>query len=464
MGYFVFAVLTLLSSASAQEVTKKLLDYSAFNVPTPQTLLDNVPAMKERGYSGSIFKLDGVSAEIFVNTPHDEAAVAANYPVLEQLKESGYTENFLQVYSQMSEGWSWLSDTDWQHTEAKLTSFVQAAKAGGLRGFMFDPEPYGYSPWRYDEAYYEGKTLEEVSVVVRERGKRFMEIIQAELPDAKILSLWLMHPIVNGWDNYTMFKPFFEGMLEVALPSVQFIDGNEMSYYFLKAEDFDWGAEEVHKRGSVVDPSLADKYKAHVKVANAVFVDGILNLWRSPRFIGYYFASERERLDFIQHNTYHALRSSDEYVWIYNENIDHYGNPFPEALVQSLKTALDALNAGQPLDISVTEFVDKARAEFDRKVEVYGTITTKAGNNGAFVSSGYTNEAGKETACNVHDAYGNYACTFPYGITVTLRPVLEGAVFTPSEIILSETAELIPTPNKRLIFRRVGSCPPKREL
>lgn len=443
MPYLKYCVLTILalvlSVGNTQETTKKLLDYSAFNVPGSQTLLDNAATMKLRGFSGSVFKLDGVSAEVFVNAPHDEAAIAANYPVLQQLKDSGYTENFLQVYSQMNEGWSWLSETDWQYTEAKLSSFVKAAKEGGLRGFMFDPEPYGYSPWRYDQDYYQGLSLEELSKVVRERGQRFMEIIQAELPNAKILSLWLMHPVAEGWTNYTMFKPFFEGMLEAALPSIEFIDGNEISYYYLSAEDFDYGVQRILELKSAIDPALHDKYLAQVKVSNAVFIDGLFNLWRSPRFVGYYFASDQERLDIIQHNTYHGLRSSDEYVWIYNENISYYNNSFPDAISESLKAALDKVSSGQPLDISVTEFVAKARLEFDRKVDVYGTITAKAG--GAIVSSGYVNDAGKEVACNVYDAYGNFACTFPYGTTVMLRPVLEGATFTPSEIVLDNLTE-----------------------
>jgi hypothetical protein len=443
MKLILVILVTTLNICSAQ-VTKKLLDYSAFNVPFPQTLLDKTTAMKERGYSGSIFKLDGVVANVFVNTPehrYDEAAFMANYPVLGQLKNSGYTENFLLMYSQMDEGWSWLSDEDWSFTEAKIAGFARAAKEGGLRGLMFDPESYGYSPWRYDEAYYDGKTLEEVSVVVRERGKRFMEIIQAELPDATILSLMLMQPIVGGWQNYTMFKPFFEGMLEAALPSVQFIDGNEVSYYFLRAEDFDQRVLVTRELYSAIDPSLADKYQKQVKVANAVFVDGLLNLWRSPRFIGYYFASDSERLEMIQHNTYHALRSSDEYVWVYNENVNHYDNTFSEGLVESLKAGLDKFNSGQPLDISTTEFVDKARLEFDRKIEVYGKVTTKVQNAGAIISSGFVNEAGDETACNVYSAYGEYTCVFPYGTTVTLRPVQEGVEFTPSEITLTNLTQ-----------------------
>jgi hypothetical protein len=442
--FILFTLILTVSVCSAQEVTKKLLDYSAFNVPSPQILLDNISAMKERGYSGSIFKLEGVIADVFVNDPehrYNEAAFTSNYPVLQQLKKTHYTENFLLIYSQMSEGWSWLSDTDWSYAEAKLSGFAKAAKEGGLQGLMFDPEAYGFSPWLYDQDYYQGKTLEEVSQVVRERGKRFMQIIQSELPDAKILSLWLMYPIVQGWENYTLFKPFFEGILEAALPTVQFIDGNEISYYFLSAEDFDEDALAVRELYNAINPSLSDKYQAQVKVANAVFVDGLLNLWRSPRFIGYYFASDAERLDFIEHNTYHALRTADEYVWVYNENINYYDNQIPEGLVENLKAGLDKFKSGQPLDISVTEFVNTARTQFDRKIEVYGKITTKEPDAGASVSSGFVNEAGDETACNMHDVYGDYTCTFPYGTTVTLRPVLEGKQFTPDELTLTNLTQ-----------------------
>ncbi len=427
-----------------QATTKKLIDLSGYNVPYPDTLLANIPAMKTRGYAGSIFKLKGLWSDIFVKTPehrYNEAAFTSNYANLRQIKVSGYTDNFLIVYSQMEEGWSWLSNTDWGYTEAKLSGFAKAAKEGGLPGIMFDSEPYGFSPWRYDQAYYGGKTLAEVSVVVRERGKRFIQILQTELPNAKILNLWLMYPILNQWPNYELLKPFFEGMLEAALPTVQFIDGNELSYYFLTAQEFDSSVQQLRAAHSAINPALTTKYKSQVKVANAIYVDGVLNLWRSPRFFGYYLASDSERLRLIRHNAYHGLRSSDEYVWVYNENMNYYSNKVPTGLVDNLNIASRRNAAGQPFIFSVAEFVNKAKLEFDRKVNVSGNVKTSTLNSGVKILSGFVNEYGDESACVVYDAYGNYDCIFPYGTTVTLRPTLAGKQFTPSELSLSNLTQ-----------------------
>jgi hypothetical protein len=418
-----------------QAVTKKLIDLSGYNVPYPDTLLATIPAMKTRGYGGSIFKLKGLWSDVFVKTPehrYNQTAFRSNYANLRQIKASGYSENFLIVYSQMEEGWSWLSDTDWSYTEAKLSGFAKAAKEGGLPGIMFDSEPYGFSPWRYDQAYYGGKTLAQVSQVVRERGKRFIQTLQTELPDAKILSLWLMYPILNQWDNYELLKPFFEGMLEAALPTVQFIDGNELSYYFLSAQEFDTSVRELRGAYSAINPALSTKYKNQVKVANAIYVDGVLNLWRSPRFFGYYLLSNSERLRLIQHNTYHGLRTSDEYVWVYNENMNYFENKIPAGLVNNLKAGQNKQKTAQPLGFSVTTFVNKAKLEFDRKINVSGKVTTEVQNSGVDVSSGFVDEYGDETACVVYDAYGNYDCIFPYGTSVTLKPVLAGKLFSPA--------------------------------
>jgi hypothetical protein len=419
-----------------QAVTKKLIDLSGFNVPYPNKLLANIPAMQSRGYAGSVFKLEGLWSDVFVKDPehrYNQAAFTANYPTLRQIKQSGYSENFLIVYSQMSEGWSWLSNTDWGYAEAKLGGFAKAVKEGGLRGILLDTEPYGFSPWRYDQSYYQGKTLAQVSQVVRQRGKRFMQIMQTEVPDVKILNLWLMYPILNQWGDYELLKPFFEGMLEAALPTVQFIDGNELSYYFLKAQEFDTSRSNLLGAYTALDPALTAKYKKQLKIANSIYVDGLLNLGKSPRFIGYYFAGDSERLRLIQHNLYHGLRTADEYVWVYNENMNYYENKIPAGLVNHLKAGSRKLNAAQPLGFLVTTFVNRTKLEFDRKISVSGKITTSVQNSGVAISSGFVDASGSETACVVYDAYGNYDCIFPYGTTVTLRPVLAGKQFTPNQ-------------------------------
>lgn len=71
------------------------------------------------------------------------------------------------IYSQMSDGWSWMSSNDWMLSEAKLQGFAKAVVVGDLNGIVFDAEAYGLSPWIYDTDIYDGYTLDQVKEMVR---------------------------------------------------------------------------------------------------------------------------------------------------------------------------------------------------------------------------------------------------------------------------------------------------------
>lgn len=248
-----------------------------------------------------------------------------------------------------------------------------------------------------------------------------------------------MTPIKNEWDDYELFKPFFDGMVDAALDTVVFIDGNESSYYFLSKNAFEGGRNAIVTSYDSLVPSVHEKFKKLVQVSSAVYVDGVLNLWNSPRFIGYYFLNNTERSLMIQHNTYYSLQTADEYVWIYNENMNYFkgvsGKPvrIPKDLPISLRRAKRKVAADTTLGFSVGLMVRKAKREYDRRIFINGVITTNVDNSGVKMISGFNNEYGDESACIVYNAYGNYDCVFPYNITVTTYPSLHGASFQPQK-------------------------------
>lgn len=117
--------------------------------------------------------------------------------------------------------------------------------------------------------------------------------------------------------------PFFEGMLEAAGPDVQIIDGNESAYNYSSSKEFYrsyWGIRQDAL--SLIAPELRSKYNAQVRVGQAVYLDMIFNL--RPDYKGGYASSTmsaKERSRYCQHNVYYALKTSDEYAWIYGENL-----------------------------------------------------------------------------------------------------------------------------------------------
>jgi hypothetical protein len=106
-----------------------------------------------------------------------------------------------------------------------------------------------------------------------------------------------------------------------------------------------------------------------------------------------------------------------------------------------LKAGLNKQKSAQPLGFSATTFVNRAKLEFDRKISVSGNVKTSVLNSGVDILSGFVDEYGDETACVVYDAYGNYDCIFPYGSTVTLRPVLTGKLFTPATLTFNNLTQ-----------------------
>ena len=145
-----------------------------------------------------------VGPQMFTKEPYPETDFAQDREDLASIGYGNLSNNFVRVQSTPDdEAWSWLSDSDWTATEQNVRNVAKTAAAGGFAGILFDPEPYGTNPWAYSEARYPDRSVAEVEAVVRERGGSFMQAIQEELPNAKVLSLFLM-AIVRaqvGWGS-----------------------------------------------------------------------------------------------------------------------------------------------------------------------------------------------------------------------------------------------------------------------
>lgn len=337
--------------------------------------------------------------------------------------------------------WSWLSDSDWAATEENARNVAKTAAAGGFAGILFDPEPYGINPWAYSESRYPNRSFAEVEAVVRHRGGSFMRAVQEELPNAEVLSLFLMAMVRAQAEEdsledtqYALLRAFLEGWLDVVEDSVTLIDGNEGSYYYTGTEQFEDGAAYVRNADNLISPENRSAYGAQVEVAQAIYVDGLLNLWKAPEFFGFYLKDDEERRKLLEHRTYHGLKTSDEYVWVYSENVRWWQGDVPGGLRDALESAQNKVSADAPLGFDVA-FVDEAVAAYDQRQSIEGTLLGEAGNPivGAYLKSGPpvgpTDDV--DAACRFSDGDGYYTCTFPSGWSGTLTPSQEGYTFSP---------------------------------
>jgi hypothetical protein len=440
---------------TASEANKKHLIELGWDAPTPNHLRANIKTMERQPFDGLMVNLNA-GKTIFNKNAYPDNAFKQDQIDLAAITSRKLEHNFITIWSAREAGWNWFNDNDWKATEMNARNFAKTAKAGGFKGFFFDPEPYGTNPWSYNTTLYPKQNFASVQAKVRARGAAFLNAIQAEMPEVKVMTLLGMTYIkqqASNADNleqadWGLLASFIDGMLDVINPKAQLIDGNELSYYYTKSADFDKFKTEKLAARDLISPENRSKYNQQVGIAHAVFADGLLNLWKSPRFFGYYLQNDLERLQFIEHNTFHALRSSDEYVWVYNENMDWWGSKgknvqLPNGLEAGLKRAVQKLNQNQSLGLNVENFVARASTKFNAKMQVAGRIMQNGKGLGeVYLDSGHA-IYGTDSACFYSNPDGYFACTLPPNWTGKIVPALKGFHFDPPEVALHNLSKNI---------------------
>lgn len=445
---FGLLVLSLVScNGSAQSVInsdEKLLIELGWDSPTPDLLRANISAAQQNPFAGLAVHLNA-GQTIFNRVAYHESAFVQDQNDLAATQFGQFKHNFISIWSAREANWDWFNDNDWAATSSNALNFAKTAKAGHFEGFFFDPEPYGTNPWSYNAQLYPSRSFASVQAKVRQRGAAFLSVIQSQMPEVKIMLLFGASLVKAQAESagalekadWVLLASFIDGMLDVINKEAELIDGNEGSYYYTSARGFsDFRAYQQAAR-EFVSPENRVKYDKQVKIAHAVFADGLLNLLKSPRFFGYYLQNDLERQQFLEYHTFHALQNSDRYVWVYNEGMDWWGTrgkgiQLPAGLADTLKRSVFKVNQKQELGFN-TDFVNQARQRHDAKVLVFGRITTKdgLGLGGVLLDAGFVFN-GQDTACQSSNPDGYFLCVFPPNWNGTIVPALQGFTFNPA--------------------------------
>jgi hypothetical protein len=358
--------------------TKKLIELG-WDATTPDFVKNNITSMEQRPFDGFVMNLNA-GKTIFNKTAYPDSAYTNDRNDLAATKFTKFN-NFISIWGAREGNWSWFDDSDWAATVTNAQNFAKTAKIGKFKGFFFDPEPYGTNPWSYNSGLYPNQSFSEVQAKVRQRGGEFMNAIQSEMPEVKILTLFGVSYIkmranqsgnLEGVD-WVLLASFIDGMLSTINPQAQLIDGNEFSYYnyMPKAQEFDAFRDAKNAARTLISPENYAKYDNQVKVSEAVFVDGIMNLIVDQLLIGCHLRNTGERKLALEHHTYQALRTTDEYAWVYSEKMNWWNSPypnfpFPTDLEPVLARASQKINTNQPLGFDSEAILTPAAADLSR--------------------------------------------------------------------------------------------------
>ena len=262
--------------------------------------------------------------EVFIPRPLDKIRMKKWVDDLKQVKFSRLKHNFTRVSVCGASEYGFFDDACWKIALDNVRTVARAAKAGGLKGIMFDVEHYdGKKPMLFQYVPGKGHTQEETHAKARERGRQFMNALAGEFPEIIVFtvlgSFSLNFDAVDsgaapGTAQYGLANDFFNGMLDVIPPKAKLLDGLETrSYYAQDARDFYRLANEYTVKGrQLAAPENRRKFLEQTSAAPGVWLEPFL--WP-----GYYQVKSpvMDDMALFRSNLCAAMETAPEYVWVY---------------------------------------------------------------------------------------------------------------------------------------------------
>jgi len=313
---------------------------TGWDSPDTAQLRRDIRWMEQSPFDGAVIYAHGLEsdgspfdARAAFNTGHWESACFSNAMAdLKAARSDKLTDNFL-IFGANPGNVDWFDDAGWREIREHCRLLARLAHEGGLRGLLFDPEPYTepYKQFSYrNQVGRGGHSFEDYCRQARQRGHEVMEAIVAECPDAVLYAYFLFsecsHALGTGIDpqaglsngGYGLLPSFADGLLDRMPARITLIDGNEGAYRYNSDAAFDAAFVRIKNAcQALVSPENRAKFRAQVQVSHGIYLDAYVNPPSSPWYID---GLGGPRVDRLEANVASALRAADQYVWVYGDS------------------------------------------------------------------------------------------------------------------------------------------------
>ena len=385
----IFGTCFLAVASSSLPMKKKLIEYG-WDRPSPDYVAANITEMEKRPFDGIIMKLAGKGqGKIFSGGKWNLADYAADFEALEKINWNKFTDNFIMMYA--ASDMDWFSDQNWNNIVNNLKIMTKAAKAGRCN-LAFDPEPYGKNPWRYDQQLHaDTKSFSDYQAKVRQRGAQFIQAIQKDLPKTVLLTLFtysifpdIADPIKREQalrqNHYGLYPAFLTGIMDAMGPGITMTDGNEPSYYYTNSEQFYTAYHRMRQTSlNLIPPDNIDTFSLQTQASQALYFDHLFaKRPKQPKEkILSNFMTEQEQLKWWEHNVYYALKTSDEYIWLYSNHINWWKDEgLPDGMEDAIISARDKIAQQKPLGFNIDKIIANAQKK-QREAKETKEMTTE---------------------------------------------------------------------------------------
>jgi hypothetical protein len=346
--------------------------------PDAAYLAEHIREMEKFPFDGIALQAGAEDASMLDARPWGHDPVYCDVEGLAKVEWRRFRHNFLLCSPNLVDGFSWFDDRQWATILDNMRMLARAARAASGDGIMFDPETdRDRSPWPYARTG-EGRPREEVEAKVRQRGREIIDAWQSEMPDVKVLSLWVFGYNIPTWD---LLPAFFNGILDGLGPQAVLIDGDESSYYWASTNT--WFDSGLHGE-KYIKPENLEKWRTQVQLARSPYTDLI---WGRYVWEGYEWkASLDDMRRRWEHNIYYGLATADEYIWCHSEMMAYwfrgandnkrtdYDEPW-SGVVEGLESAIAKYRAGERLGWDIIG-PESANSDFTIDSSVVVNITS----------------------------------------------------------------------------------------
>ncbi len=245
------------------------------------------------------------------------------------------TDNFLRVDANPGDV-DWFDDEGWREIADHFRIAAWIAREGGLKGIVFDAEPYTkpFVPFDYKAQPRAAEhSFDEYLAKARQRGQEVMAAMAAEYPDLTVLTFFMNAYLVDANPHhgpsaaglrdarpalflhaYGLYPAFIDGWLDVLPSSATLVDGNEHAYGYTTPAEFYLAAARIKGDGQeLVSPANRAKYRQQVQVGFGLYLDAHDPLLDNP------YRLPDASADLLGRNAAAALAAADEYVWLWGE-------------------------------------------------------------------------------------------------------------------------------------------------
>jgi hypothetical protein len=357
--------LLLSSHAAAQDARRpKKLIATGWDMPDTRRLRDNLEIMEQRPFDGVVLEAVGRKAAgkpcrlgwAFLNEKWQRAWFQPCIDDLRACKFRRFTDNFIMLNANPGNV-DWFDDEGWQNIVEHCRIAAWVAKQSGIKGLLFDPEPYAqpHSQFSYAaQPQHERHTFAEYCAQARLRGRQMMRAMAEEYPNLTLFCYFIDSinaPATGQADprrmlstsGYGLYPAMVDGWLDALPPTVTLVDGCESAYRYNSRQPYVEAAVQI--KGDcqdLVSPENRAKYRTAVQVSFGIYLDAYWNPKESPWYIG---AEDGNRVRRLRANTQTALRVADEYVWVYGEKFRWWPTPNQRVQAQTWPEALPGCDA-----------------------------------------------------------------------------------------------------------------------